>query len=116
MTYADQTCDVCQGESGGAFVGVASVPGAPVSIAWCRACLARDAAPSWVFDHDYIFVAQGNLAALHDWARQRVTWDDGRYVGFDEYCKRWTPARIAEAWADYERACDEAATREGGVE
>lgn len=97
-------CDVCLGESGGTFVGVAAVPGAPVSIAWCSECLQRDTAPSWVFDHDFIYVAGGDLDNLVEWARQRRTWADGRYMSFEEYVKRWTPELVAQALVDYEAA------------
>ena len=65
MTAFDQKCDICGGESGGRYVGVASVPGAPVSIAWCSECLARDCAPTWIFDHDFVHVAGGTLRGLH---------------------------------------------------
>jgi len=101
---AGGTCDVCNGESGGSFVGVASVPGAPVSIAWCSECLKRDTAPSWVFDHDFIYVAGGNLENLVEWARCRETWADGRYISFDEYVQRITPEQVAKGLADYEAA------------
>lgn len=98
------SCDVCHGESGGTFVGVASVPGAPVSIAWCSECLQRDSAPSWVFDHDFVYVAGGDVENLVDWARSRVTWADGGYIGFDEYVKRITPEDVAKQLAEYEQA------------
>lgn len=94
MTDAPLTCDVCNGESGGTFVGVASVPGAPVSIAWCNQCLTRNCAPSWIFDHDFIFVAGGDATRLAEWALARETWADGRYLSFTEYVTRISPADV----------------------
>lgn len=97
-------CEVCHGESGGTFVGVASIPGAPMSIAWCTECLARESAPAFVFDHDFVFVAGGDVTQLVDWARARVTWVDGRYVHFDEYVSRISPEDVARMQAEYEAA------------
>jgi hypothetical protein len=102
MTATDLTCDICNNDSGGTFAGVAAVPGAPVSIAWCSECLARDTAPTWVFEHDFIFVAGGDATRLNDWARQRVTWADGRYMPFDEYVTRITPEMIATQQREFE--------------
>jgi hypothetical protein len=75
-------CEICNNESGGIDVGVASIPGVPCSIEWCSECLKQNAAPVWVFEHDFIFVAEGNLENLAPWARERVTWCDGKYVPF----------------------------------
>jgi hypothetical protein len=105
MTAKDLTCEVCMGESGGKFVGVASIPGVPMSIAWCDSCLKHDCAPSFVFDHDFLFVANGNLDALHPWALERETWVDGKYVTFADYVKKFTPADVEKAHAEYEAAC-----------
>lgn len=108
---ADLVCEVCQGATGAPVLGVASVPGAPVSIAWCQACVTAGAVPSWIFDHDWIFVADGHLEALAEWARERVTWADGRYMPFEEYVTRWTPEKVAAEQARYaalQRAAAEA--------
>jgi hypothetical protein len=64
----ENNCDVCQGESGGEYVGVASIPGAPMSIAWCNKCLAIDAVPWFILKHDFIYVAAGHLENLAEWA------------------------------------------------
>lgn len=101
MTDLEQKCDLCHGESGGRYVGVACVPGAPVSIAWCSECLSRDCAPAWIFEHDFIHVAGGDLEALGEWARQRETWADGHYVTFDEFVKRITPEMVASEIAKF---------------
>jgi hypothetical protein len=104
MTDAVKTCDVCKGKSGGTYAGVASVPGAPVSIAWCNLCIGRDAIPDWIADHDFIFVAQGDLARLSEWARARTVWADDRYMSFEDYVKRITPQMVEEQWQQWERA------------
>jgi hypothetical protein len=106
MTAETLSCDVCNGESGGTFVGVAAVPGAPCSIAWCSECIKRDSAPVWIFEHDFIYVANGDLEALNEWARSRVTWVDGKYVGFEEFVKRITPEEVKKGWEDYIKACN----------
>lgn len=105
------TCEVCNGESGGTFVGVASVPGAPLSIAWCSECLARDSAPDYVFKHDFIFVANGDVDGLAPWARQRVTWANGGYIVFDEYVKRFTPEDVKKEMDGYFQALEAANRR-----
>lgn len=101
-------CEVCHGESGGEFRGVASIPGAPMSIAWCSECLKRDTAPAFVFEHDFIFVAGGNLDNLVEWAKQRETWADGRYMGFEEYVQRISPEDMQKAFDRYADALEAA--------
>jgi len=98
-------CGVCGGQSGGAHVGVAAIPGVPMSIAWCRECLERESAPAFVFEHDWVFVANGDPDALNDWAKLRVTWADGHYVPFLEYVKG---IDVAAVWKHYEEALKEA--------
>ena len=100
------TCEICHGESGGAYAGVASIPGVPVSISWCTECLKRDTAPAFVFEHDFIFVAGGDLTQLHPWALERETWADGKYMKFTEYVKRFTPEYVQHELAR-EQAYDE---------
>ena len=85
-------------------MGVASIPGAPMSIAWCDKCLALDTVPSFIFDHDFIFVAGGDVTRLVDWARQRSTWIDGKYIKFDEYVKRITSAEVDARLKAFEEA------------
>lgn len=96
------SCEICKNESGGNDVGVASVPGVPVSIMWCDECLKRDCAPSFVFEHDFIFVAGGNLEALNEWAKGRETWADGRYMLFTEYVQRVTLEEVERQLKEYE--------------
>lgn len=94
-------CDVCGGESGEPYVGVAAVPGAPVSVAWCRGCLANHAVPRFVadtwlfleFDPEYM-VANGQApiplpdlddfaelvrASMAEWALEQSVWIGGGY-------------------------------------
>lgn len=105
-------CEVCNNKSGGTDVGVAAIPGVPCSIMWCSECIKRDCAPSFVFDHDYVFVADGNLDALNDWSKSRVTWADGRYMTFTEYVQRISAADIARQQKDFADACRERYERE----
>jgi hypothetical protein len=100
-------CDCCHDESGGTDVGVASIPGVPMSISWCDSCLKHEAFPSFVFDHDWIFVAEGHPEALNEWALQRVCWADGRYMPFLEYVKRITPEQIKKELDEYNSHFDE---------
>lgn len=95
---------MCGGESGGRYVGVAAVSDAPVSIAWCSECLTRDCAPAWIFDHDFVHVAGGDVEALNERTRSRQTWADGRYMTFDEYVKRITPEMVAAQIAEFKAA------------
>jgi hypothetical protein len=101
-------CEVCNDEAKSEEVGVAAIPGVPCSISWCRSCLEHEAFPSWVFDHDFIYVAEGNLEGLNDWAKQRVTWADGKYIGFLEYIKRITPEQIQTELLKYRDAAEAA--------
>lgn len=94
-------CEVCHGETKSEEVGVAAIPGVPCSISWCQSCLNHDAFPSWVFEYDFIFVAQGDLNNLNEWARQRVCWADGKYIGFEEYVKRISPERVKKEQESY---------------
>ena len=104
------TCEVCRNESGGTDVGVASIPGVPMSITWCSECLKRDCAPSFVLEHDFVFIAGGDLNALNDWAKQRETWADGRYMVFTEYVQRITPQEVERQLKEYDDAAEK-----GGV-
>jgi hypothetical protein len=97
-------CEVCGGQSGGDFVGVASIPGAPMSIAWCNRCIGRDAIPEFIARHDFIFVAGGDLSRLAEWARERTVWADGRYMPFAEFVRRITREEVENAIAEYEAA------------
>ena len=97
-------CECCNNESGGTEVGVAAIPGVPCSISWCNECLKHNAFPNWVFEHDFIFVANGDSNNLNEWGRNRVTWADGRYMSFLEYVKRITPEQVKQELDAYNQA------------
>lgn len=80
------SCGVCDGKSGGEYVGVASIPGVPMSIGWCRSCLDKNAIPAHIAEHDFILVGAGDLEQLAPWARARMVWHDDKYMTFDEFC------------------------------
>jgi hypothetical protein len=42
--YTDPPCEVCNDRPS---IGVAAIPGMPVSVAWCRECLTAGAIPWW---------------------------------------------------------------------
>lgn len=117
--YPPLICEVCNGESGGTFVGVASITGMPMSIAWCSECLKRDSAPAFVFDYEFIFEAEGNIELLNSWVRARETWVDGHYITFDDYVTRITPDQVRKTLDDYEserRARNSESPAEGPVD
>lgn len=73
-----------------------------MSIMWCTECLKRDCAPAFVFEHDYIFVAEGDLNALNEWSKTRETWADGRYMTFTDYVARISPEQVAKELQTFE--------------
>lgn len=108
-------CGVCDNESSDRILGVAAIPGVPMSIAWCVLCLQkRNVVPAFVFEHDFIHVAGGDPSRLVDWARERETWADGRYMSFEEYVKRITPEMVQQQIAEYERKTSEQVYDEEG--
>lgn len=111
------SCEVCNNESGGTDIGVACIPGVPMSIMWCSECIKRNCVPSFVLEHDFVFVAHGDLNALAEWARERETWADGKYISFAEYAKRISPKMVEEQINAYneslERPTQKLPTEEG---
>jgi len=103
MTAKDERCDICNNESPDAqYVGVASVPGAPVSIAWCQNCLQNNTVPSFVVE-TWLFTewafndgTRTNIPMpverpefpLADWAGEMTLWRNNSYI------------TIKEAWPD----------------
>ena len=63
MTMVDDKCDCCGKEKP---VGVASLPGIPVSIAWCPKCLAADVIP-----YEYLV---GNTAMIGNMEKAAPWW------------------------------------------
>lgn len=107
-------CDVCRGESNTDIAGVAAIPGAPISIAWCVTCLRRrNAVPTFILEHDYVYVAGGDLSRLAEWAVERETWADGRYMTFKEYVKRFSPEDVQRMITEYDRQASELGSDDG---
>lgn len=70
MLPSDLVCDVCGAEPA---VGVAAVPGVPVSVAYGRICLSANAHPMWVL--------AGNTATIvesgQEWREHTADWWQG---------------------------------------
>lgn len=83
MTAADNLCEVCGAEP---MVGVAAVPGVPMSVAYGRNCLQHGATPLWIAD-----VQIGQIMPVHDldwryvadWFREETVYVGGEYVRVD---------------------------------
>jgi len=82
-TFPPPECDVCHGESGGTFAGVAAVPGVPMSIGWCASCIVQNATPQMVVCGMYVEL--GGAEEMADWFTSQNTWVDGRYMLVSEY-------------------------------
>ena len=100
MTALDQTCEVCKGESGGEYVGVAAIPGHPVSVSWCRSCLREDATPAFIAEYVLFDLGGGSLDGLAPWVFEQKVWHEGKYLPFREWAATFTPEQIAEALAE----------------
>jgi hypothetical protein len=81
-------CDVCFNESGGLDVGVAAVPGAPMSIMWCNKCLRRDAVVVPDIVADYFLESAGGIDGLNQDSQTWLTWSEGKYMTIREYAAR----------------------------
>jgi hypothetical protein len=80
-------CEVCNGESGGTFVGVGALTTGPMSVAFCNRCLAEGAEPAFVFDYLLNDVAGGEVSRLHESVLALRAWINGQYVSFADWCK-----------------------------
>lgn len=78
-------CQVCDDQSGGVFVGVASLPGVAMSVGWCRNCLDSNAVPPWVAQHWLEDAGGGDIDALADWVFEMTVWHGGRYQPVREF-------------------------------
>lgn len=97
-------CDVCNGESGGSFVGVAALSTGPCSIAFCDRCLRIGAEPAWALDYLFIHVAGGDIDKLHPSTHNALlTWVDGKYETFEDYVARITPEMVKKELEEYDR-------------
>lgn len=81
--FNPNVCDVCGGLSGGEHVGVAAIPGVPMSISWCRECLNHSATPEWNVRTEFAFVG-GEFAS---WFLEQELWaySEGRYRSVREW-------------------------------
>ncbi len=84
------TCDVCSRE---AEVGVASLPFAPMSVAFCHECLKQDAYPLWAL-HAGADMNEGydNCA---DWFKNLCSYWNGAYIDGDMVRKLYTPRSLS---------------------
>lgn len=100
-------CDVCNSESGSTDVGVAALPCGPMSVMWCKRCLQENAIPDFAANYLYIHVAGGVLSDLHESVLNYRIWENGVYIPFEEYVKRFTPEIVQAELAEYQRALEE---------
>lgn len=85
-------CDVCGYQSGGREVGVAAVPGAPVSLMWCDNCLREQAIPRfvvevWLFQEFWEgtpMPCEPPEQTLASWALEQKVWMDDGYMTIRE--------------------------------
>lgn len=76
-------CQCCGTEPA---VGVASVPGVPMSITWGAECLKRGATPLWVADSTVGMCcnpAAPSWSDMAEWFREQVVYVHGSYVRMD---------------------------------
>lgn len=81
-------CQVCESEPG---VGVAAVPGAPVSVVYGEHCLAHHAVPLWIADFNIGDVVPFDDVGWHhvaEWFREQTVYLDGEYKRVDELTMR----------------------------
>jgi hypothetical protein len=79
-------CEVCQAEPA---VGVAAIPGVPMSIAWGRTCLQRGVLmPLWTAQATVgmcVPPQEPDWKHLAEWFREGTTYVDGEYVRIDSF-------------------------------
>lgn len=96
MIERQLSCDVCDNEPA---VGVAAVPGVPISVAYGQKCMAANAYPWWVLVANT--AAMGGLDESAEWWKQMV-YDTCAHLG----------KTLAEFEADVATAIEE--ERSGG--
>lgn len=83
--FKESKCEVCEQNNS---VGVAAVPGAPVSVAWCKTCLEEGAyGPIWVAKSTILTI--GGLENAEDWFKESLVFIDGKYVPIKEALKAY---------------------------
>lgn len=76
-------CEVCNSEPA---VGVAAVPGAPLSLAWGRNCLEHGATPLWIAEFNVgqcCHPTEPRWDQIADWFREENVYLNGEYVRVD---------------------------------
>lgn len=76
-------CQCCENEPS---VGVAAIPGVPMSITWGEECLKRHATPLWVADitvGDCCNPQAPSWSDLAEWFREQLVYLNGQYVRVD---------------------------------
>jgi hypothetical protein len=75
------SCQVCLDETQPG-VGIAAVPGVPLSLVWCARCLSVPAVPLWIIDFfvgECIILPEKDQEltwdSVADWVRECVVWD-----------------------------------------
>lgn len=98
-------CDCCNNESCTKSIGVASIPGVPMSILWGDKCINFPdgiVIPDFACEYFFIHVANGNLDNLIDEIKEYYTWTDKQYMKFTEFVKRITPEQVKKEIEEYE--------------
>jgi len=75
-------CEVCQLNDS---IGVACSALGPVSMAFCKTCLEKNAESVGMIE--YTLDACGGPDDVADWVKQLKTYKDGQYLTWDEYMK-----------------------------
>jgi hypothetical protein len=83
------TCDVCGRER---RIGVASLPFAAMSVAFCHECLREGAYPLWAL-HACAEIC-GGYAQTNEWFQSLRSWKDGRYIDGPEVMACYAPTGL----------------------
>src|SRR3990172_345239 len=76
MTMGDGKCECCLQKR--ELIGVASIPGLPMSIAWCEECLTTDCLPYWVVVFQFHNLCNSNDDKPKMPQLCHFTWKDGK--------------------------------------
>lgn len=94
MTMLDGKCECCLQEK--ELVGVASLPAMPMSIAWCKDCLAADVIPFWAAVVNT--ASMNGLDGTNDWWKDLVE----RSLIYHNKTKEEFDEEVAKSIADLE--------------
>lgn len=84
-------CDVCERDN--REVGVASLPFAAMSIAFCKECLNEDAFPLWALHANAEMC--GGYEECADWFKQMKSFHDGKYIDGKEVIRLYNDRAIS---------------------